>query len=250
MKISSNTVKICSLQEVRHVEYVCAAGADLFGLIFATAKRQITPTVAKEIVREARRLSSHLAPVGVFVEQSAEEINRIADAVDLDLVQVNRHEPTTLGTRIERPVLLAIHTDPATTLESVAARLDAFRDTGSSLACIVVDGFIAGSYGGSGTRADWALARRIAAQYPTLLAGGLNPDNVAEAIAAVGPAGVDVSSGVETNGQKDREKIIAFVERARQAMAHRSIGQMDHFPLGQSAKPVEGAQTFFGRHDK
>jgi phosphoribosylanthranilate isomerase len=238
MIILPNTVKICSLQRVNHVEYVCLAGADLYGLIFAAAKRQVTPSDAREIVREARRLSSHLLSVGVFVEQSPEEINRLADKVGLDLVQLHQFDPTAFGTRIERPVLLAIHTDPSTTVESVAIKVAAFQKSGSLLAGLVVDGYAAGVHGGAGVRADWAMARQIAERYPTLLAGGLNPTNVAEAIDIVGPAGVDVSSGVETDGRKDRHKIISFVQRARRAMAHYSIGQVNDLPLGQSAEPV------------
>jgi phosphoribosylanthranilate isomerase len=234
MSISPNTVKICSLRQPVHAEYVAEAGADLFGLIFAEARRQVTLPVAREIVDEAHRLQSGLRAVGAFVDHRPDDINLIADAVGLDLVQLHRPEILAERTRIERPVLLVIHTGPATTLESVSSAAAAIVESGSSLAGIIVDGFKAGSHGGTGTNADWAIAREIASTFPVLLAGGLHPENVGQAIDAVGPAGVDVSSGVETDGEKDRAKIIAFVREARSAMAGASLGRVNVVPLSQS----------------
>ena len=235
MSISTNTVKICSLRQPVHAQYVAEAGADLFGLIFAEARRQVMPLVAREIVAEARRLDSRLRAVGVFVDHRADDINLIADQVGLDLVQLHRPDVVVDGGHIERPVLLVIHTGPATTPESVSSAATAIVESGSLLAGIMVDGFKAGSQGGTGTKADWALARELAKIYPLILAGGLNAENVGGAIESVVPAGVDVSSGVETDAEKDRAKIIAFVREARAAFESDSFGRVDVVPLGQSA---------------
>jgi phosphoribosylanthranilate isomerase len=229
-----NTVKICSLRRPVHAQYVAEAGADLFGLIFAEARRQVTPLVAREIVDEARRLHSGLRAVGTFVGHRADDINLIADEVGLDLVQLHRSDVLADGGRIERPVLLVIHTGPATTLESVSSAANAIVESGSLLAGIIVDGFKAGSHGGTGTKADWSLARELAEIYPVILAGGLHTENVGGAIESVGPAGVDVSSGVETDGEKDRAKIIAFVREARAGFERDLIGRVNLVPLSQS----------------
>lgn len=245
MTISPNTIKICSLRDPDHAGHVVDAGADLFGLIFANVRRQVSEQQATEIATEARRLApgGGLRSVGVFVEHSAAEINRIAERVGLDLVQLHRSEVFREGVPIERPVLLAVRTAPGTTVEYVDATVAALVDSGSQLAGLIVDGYKAGAHGGSGTKADWVVAREIAARYPTLLAGGLTPDNVVDAIHEVRPHGVDVSSGVETDGEKDRRKISAFVRNARAALGPASLREVDDSPLGQAANPIQGAQS-------
>ena len=241
--LAQGTVKICSLRQPLHAEWVVEAGADLFGLIFAEARRQVSVAVAREIVMRGRaaRPDGTLRSVGVFVEQSVDEINRTADAVGIDLVQLHRPTVISSGGRIERPTILVVHASAETTLDSIARLAEDFEATGSMLAGIAVDAFTKDARGGTGTIANWVVARQVAQRYPTVLAGGLYPDNVGHAISDVGPIGVDVSSGVETDGEKDRAKILAFVRAARQGF-QASVGQVDRVPLGQSAKPVEGAQ--------
>ncbi len=98
--------------------------------------------------------------------------------------------------------------------EDDLARLDDYIRAGATL---LLDTPAPGLYGGAGVTGDWSLSRRVAEQWPVLLAGGLNPTNVADALATVAPRGVDVSSGVETNDAKDIEKMRAFIERAKSA---------------------------------
>jgi phosphoribosylanthranilate isomerase len=232
MSFAPGTVKICSLQQPVHAEYVVEAGADLFGLIFAEARRQVSVPAAREIVGQARTLRADGGPraVGVFVEQVANDINRIADEVGLDLVQLHRPEAA-VGQRIERPVIVVIHATPQTTGSAVADYIGAIEESGTLVAGIAVDAYSASSHGGTGKVAEWAIARQLARSYPTLLAGGLHPDNVAGAILAVSPYGIDVSSGVETDGEKDRAKIIAFAHAARSAFAA-SVRQVNDVPFG------------------
>lgn len=242
MTIAPGTIKICSVRQPVHAEYVVEAGSDLFGMIFAEARRQVSVPTAREIVIQARRLQPDggLRSVGVFVEQSANEINRIADDVELDLVQLHRPEMV-VGYRIERPAILVIHATSQTTSDEICAQIAAVEDSGTRVAGIAVDAFSATSHGGTGRVADWVIAQQLARSYPTLLAGGLHSGNVTEAIQSVGPYGVDVSSGVETDGEKDRAKITAFAQAARSAFAA-SVGNVNIVPLGQAAQPVAGAQ--------
>jgi phosphoribosylanthranilate isomerase len=242
--VSPGTVKICSLRQPVHAEWIVEAGADQFGLIFANARRQVLIPVAREIVKQVRALKPGGSPhsVGVFVEQAIDEINRTADDVDLDLVQLHRPEVLNSGSHIERPVILVVHVGADTTVASIAQLIESINSSGSTVAGIAVDAFSTNAHGGTGQVADWTVAREIAAHFPSILAGGLHPGNVEEAIAEVRPAGVDVSSGVETDGEKDRAKILAFVQAAHRGFLE-SVGQVDRFPLRQATEPVERAQT-------
>ena len=243
MNLTPNTVKICSLRTPVHAGWVVEAGADLFGLIFADARRRVSHQVAREIVDEARRLDSTggLRATGVFAGQTVDEINRTADSVGLDLVQIHASDVAP-GQRLERPAIIVVRTRPDMTLETVMEQVGLVNAGGSAIAGIHVEGFKAGTLGGSGTLANWDLAREIASAFPILLAGGLHPGNVEEAIRAVAPAGVDVSSGVETDGEKDRARIIAFTAAARRAMTAPSFEGMNAGPFGESAQPIECAQ--------
>src|SRR6476620_11053774 len=150
--LAQGTVKICSLRKPLHAEWVGEAGADLFGLIFAEARRQVSVPVAHEIPAQARSLrpDGTLQSVGVFVEQSADEINRTADEVGLDLVQIHRPDVTMRGGRIERPAILVVHASEETTLDSIASLVEEFEATGSTLAGVAVDAFTNDARGGTG----------------------------------------------------------------------------------------------------
>jgi phosphoribosylanthranilate isomerase len=215
--LGPGTVKICSLRKVAHAEYVVAARADLFGLIFAEARRKVDIRTAQGIVAEVRSQSSELRAVGVFVDQPVDEVNRIADEVGLDVVQLHGSEPPDMIDLIERPVIRAFRTRPGLTTREIGDYLT--RTPADRLAAVLVDGFHAGQPGGSGAVADWTIAAEAAKRFPVILGGGLTPDSVGGAIASVRPLGVDVSSGVEVDGEKSRERMISFVREARSAFA-------------------------------
>lgn len=212
-------VKICSLREPGDAALVIAAGADAFGLIFAEARRQVMPERAAEIVREARRLATEARPtaVGVFVDASAARITAVAEQVGLDLAQLHGDEPPELLAAIPVPAVKAIRPKPGETVSDVERAMARYLAAERPPVAFLVDGYHPGQHGGVGARADWGLAAELAARWPVILAGGLNPANVGEAIEAVQPIGVDVSSGVETDGAKDGAKIAAFVAKARRA---------------------------------
>lgn len=186
-------VKICGLTTPEAVD--AAASADMVGFVFAPSPRRVSPARARAL---AARLPASVQRVAVFQEASTEEIAQVCAVFQADLVQV---EP---GPKLPEGIGLL----------PVLRGTDSDSSPGSSLAILEA----AAQGGGTGQIGDWVLAAQIARKRAILLAGGLRPDNVAAAIRAVQPAGVDVSSGVERQrGQKDPHRIRAFIAAARAA---------------------------------
>ena len=228
-------VKICGLREIAQVDAALDAGADFLGVVFAQSPRWITVERARAIrarvgprvevvdataaaFAAARHKTGRPLLVGVFANQTPDEINRIATEVDLDIVQLSGGEHPSLEGRLMRPVLRAVHVGPDDTAERILA------EAGRPPATVTLLDTKGALRGGSGRPFDWAIAEAVARARPIMLAGGLTPDNVAEAIMSVMPWAVDVSSGVESVGQKDVAKIKAFVEAAKQAMQSTGAG--------------------------
>jgi indole-3-glycerol phosphate synthase / phosphoribosylanthranilate isomerase len=208
-------VKICGLRSPEHVNVAVEAGADMLGLIFyEPSHRYIRPEKVKELVEASTSLSNPTAGksgpdlVGVFVNKDSDFINGVIDQAGLHFVQLHGTESPEQLQFIKRPVIKALHIQQASDLDLVERYKDfAWRlllDTPTP------------QWGGSGQVHDWQLARQAAQLTRVLLAGGLTSENVAEAIRSVRPWGVDVSSGVETNKQKDSRKIQAFLQQIRQ----------------------------------
>jgi phosphoribosylanthranilate isomerase len=246
-------VKICGCMRVEDALAAAEAGADFVGLVFAESRRRLEPDEASDIVRALgeplsrrelveppslhgpgaagsgsaaveewfrqgaaalERLLERKRPltVGVFAGQDVETVNAIADECGLDLVQLSGGEPWQDCLLIARQVIKAVHVEQGATAAGVLGCIEA----GTAVACLL-DTASEAVYGGSGQTMDWSVARDVAARLPIVLAGGLTPENVGEAVRLVRPWGVDVSSGVETGGQKDTEKIGAFVRAAKGA---------------------------------
>lgn len=219
-------VKICGLREPAHALAATEAGADFIGLVFAESRRQVTVDQARAVVcalgqplatsgGDAKHIESLLwrkrpLVVGVFAGTDAETINRTAEAVGLDLVQLSGDEPWDICDELSRPVLKAVKVKDGTSAEEIIA---AIRPGAIPL----LDTHAEGALGGTGRPFDWAVAAEVARRFPIVLAGGLTPENVGEAVRRVRPWAVDVSSGVETDGVKDVEKICAFIAAVREA---------------------------------
>ncbi len=207
----STQVKICGLKTAEHIDAAVDAGADMLGFVFyQPSHRYLSPEQASALAQGNARLArKHGEPdlVGVFVNEEAEKINDIAEQVGLHFVQLHGNESPEFCQQIQRPVIKAI---PLRSLDDREA-IDAYRNVTWR---ILLDTPSAG-WGGSGVAHDWSAARTIARELPILLAGGLTPENVAGAIAQVRPWGVDVSSGVETEKQKDTEKVRKFIAQVR-----------------------------------
>ena len=203
-------VKICGLRAHQHLHAALEAGADMVGLMFyEPSPRYIEPGQARELLESIENRAAGPDVVGVFVNKEADFINDIVEDVGLDFVQLHGSELPEFCSQIRQPVIKGLRLHSTDDIGLVRAYGEtAWRillDTPSS------------QWGGSGLTHDWYLARQVAQEMPVLLAGGLTPENVREALTQVHPWGVDVSSGVETSGTKDVGKIRAFIQQVRNA---------------------------------
>jgi phosphoribosylanthranilate isomerase len=208
-------VKICGIRDKTHALAAVEAGADFIGLVFAPSKRQVTPTQACEIVSAVKKSSDATKVVGVFVDAPASQVNEIADFCALDCVQLSGDESWEYCREIVEPIIKAIRIGQQSP-EELCAELSAGGDLLPAQRFItLLDSQVEGKYGGTGESFNWNLAQKVAEKFPVIIAGGLDPKNVARLIETVRPWGVDVSSGVESNGLKDASKIKAFVKAVR-----------------------------------
>ncbi|HSL30248.1 MAG TPA: phosphoribosylanthranilate isomerase [Anaerolineales bacterium] len=195
-------VKICGIKTVRDALAAIDAGADMLGFNFyPKSPRAIDVGRCRDIMSVMRKYG-HIVYVGVFVNASAEEIRATLDTCGLNLAQLHGDETAEMVQSFYGQAFKAFRGVP----ESVSGFV---RDGAPAF---LIDASVKGAYGGTGVRADWTAAADSARHYPLLLAGGLSPENVAEAVRRVQPWGVDVASGVEsTPGVKDAGKMKAFV---------------------------------------
>ena len=206
-------VKICGLRRAEDVAAAVAAGADALGFNFWTGtKRYIDPTQAAPIIKNVPK---NILTVGVFVDETPARMLEIAALTGIGAIQLHGNEPpealSQLGAyRKIKAIKVGDHLDP----ERLKAELESYR----AAEVILLDRAVAGMTGGTGQKFDWSLAIAAKKYATILLAGGLTPANVAEAIRQVQPWGVDVASGVETApGVKDATLIREFIRNARAA---------------------------------
>ena len=217
MKVTGMTkAKVCGIKCKKHALAAAEAGADFVGLVFAPSKRQIDPAQAREIVDVIKGCATIPLVVGVFVNTKASEVNKIADFCSLDWVQLSGDESWEYCREIERPVIKAVRIGEHKGSQEIISELEAWTSQlGERRHLFLLDSEVKDKYGGTGIAFDWKLARAVAKRFPLIVAGGLTPENVAEAIRTVSPWGVDVSSGVEVEGAKDVAKIKAFIAAVR-----------------------------------
>jgi len=215
-------VKICGIRSLEDALVAAEAGADFIGMVFVPERhRRITPKEAKIIV-DGVRSSGGPVPriVGLFADQAIEEVAGIVEYCALDLVQLCGKESVEYAGQTGCDVIKVVHVAESATAEDDAgtgARVKEFSGVGH---LVTLDRYVEGIQGGTGKGFDWDVAASLSqAGHPFLLAGGLTPENVSDAITNVKPWGVDVSSGVETNGDKDHGKIKDFMQAAREAAA-------------------------------
>jgi phosphoribosylanthranilate isomerase len=209
-------VKIDGLSEVEHALAAAGAGADFVGLVFAPSQRQVTLEKALEISEAVHSLKDPPEVVGVFVNLAAAEVNRIAGHCRLDRVQLSGDESWEYCRGIEKPVIKVLHIGENQEAGDVAAEIErSYRLSFKNAPVCLLDTQAVDAYGGTGKTFDWELAKEAAERFPIMVAGGLTPENVGQLIAEVNPWGVDVSSGVETDGRKDVLKIERFIRKAK-----------------------------------
>lgn len=213
--MSPPKVKICGITRVEDAEHAARAGADFIGLNFwPQSKRHVSVEAATALAAAARKINAHIEIVGLFVDPKLEDALAIHDRVDLDVFQLHGDESDELiGELHQQSGRLDVWK-----AHQVHGRGILDRVYGSPATAHVLDAPSAGR-GGSGTTFDWAVAAEaVQAVRRIVLAGGLTPDNVAAAIAAVHPYAVDVASGVErAPGIKDPDRVTAFIAAARGA---------------------------------
>ena len=211
-------VKICGLSEIKHALAAAEAGADFLGMIFTHARRQISPEKALTITEAVHNLKHPPPTVGVFVNSPSQDINLIADYCRLNWIQLNGDEPWEYCQEIEKPVIKALHVSPDTTTEEILIEIERGKRTlPRKQVTYLMDTRIGAAYGGTGQPFNRQLAKEVSMRFPVVIAGGLTPKNIGELLLEVKPWGVDVSSGVETDGRKDNSKIKAFIELVRKA---------------------------------
>jgi len=213
-------IKICGIQGLSEALVAAEAGADYIGLVFVPGRhRRLDTEAARAIVSGVRAAVGQPSQiVGLFADQPLDEVNRTIETCRLDLAQLCGAEPLDYCEQVQGRVIKVLHIAGSSSGDAVVADLSertlAYQAAGH---LVTLDRLVEGLQGGTGQRFDWAIAAELARRgYSFLLAGGLSPDNVAQAVAAVQPWGLDVSSGVETAGRKDPEKIRAFIRNVRQ----------------------------------
>jgi len=211
-------VKICGLQEVEHMVVAAEAGADYVGLVFAPSRRQVTPAKAERLRLALDGLRTRPAVVGVFVDESPQQVNAIAGRCRLDVVQLSGDESGDYCARIQLPVIKAIRVFPGNTMQDIENRMSALLCAATRQpVTFLLDTGNDRARGGTGQTFDWHIAREISVSHPVMVAGGLDASNARLLVSAIRPYGVDVSSGVERGGRKDSVLIRAFVDSVRKA---------------------------------
>jgi len=199
-------VKICGITRVEDALAAAAAGADAIGLVFyAKSPRAVDIEQAREILAA---LPPFVTSVGLFVDAERSELERILASVPLDLLQFHGDESVQQCEAFGRPYIKALRVKAGDDIAAQVARYPSAQG-------ILLDAYVEGVPGGTGEAFDWSLIPQALSK-PLILAGGLRPDNVAEAVSRVRPYAVDVSGGVEASkGVKDVEKVGAFIRAAR-----------------------------------
>lgn len=200
-------VKICGIKTLNDALAAIDAGADYLGFNFYPKSiRFVEKQICADITSVLKKDHPHIKLVGVFVNSSVEEVKDILETCSLDLAQLHGDETSEM--------LNALNGKAFKAFRGIPENINGFARSESP--AFLLDASVKGVYGGSGVTADWNGAAELAKKYPLLLAGGLTPDNVAEAVSRVKPWGVDVASGVEsTVGEKDARKMVEFVKAVR-----------------------------------
>lgn len=223
--MSSGLIKACGMTRIEDALAAAEAGFDAVGLVFAESPRRVNPRTAREI---CSLLPSSVLRVGVFLGQTRAEIRGLMEYCGLDLAQLHEAGGTGLAEVFAGRAVVAIRPHLPEDLDV----LDGYRGAFAFL----IDAWHPEMAGGTGITCDWTLAARVARASRVILAGGLSPDNVAEAITRVRPFGVDVSSGVETApGIKDPALLRRFARAARSAF--------EAFPWDAATGNEESADT-------
>jgi phosphoribosylanthranilate isomerase len=203
----STRVKICGITSIDDALLAVEAGADAIGLVFyPPSPRYVSITVAAQI---AQRVGPFVTVVGLFVNADKVEVNRVLSQVNLHVLQFHGDESAAFCESFQRPYMKAIRMKPELDVEQV------INDYSSAVG-VLLDAYKKGVPGGTGEKFDWKRVPNDENLPAIILAGGLTPDNVASAVTATHPYGVDVSGGVESSpGKKCQDKVIRFISNVK-----------------------------------
>jgi phosphoribosylanthranilate isomerase len=207
-------IKICGLTSVDDALEVARMDVQIIGLVFARSRRQVSLHQATEISVQLKKLPNRPALAGVFVNENPSIVDETVRQCGLDLVQLSGDESWDYCRRINHRLIKAMHVSPSARSKDIVDYISSGNDL-KRPPLYLLDSKEDGKYGGTGISFQRDIAREISASFPVIIAGGLDPQNVRGLIEHVRPLGVDVSSGVETNGRKDIAKIRTFVESVR-----------------------------------
>ena len=219
-------IKICGLTSVKDAVEVARLDVQIIGLVFAHSRRQVSVEQAEAISDAVKGVEGRPAVAGVFVNEDAGKLNEIARRCRLDVVQLSGDESYDYCRQINSPLIKAIHISPGSRSGDIIKDADTAGHIRKPV-LYLLDTKKEGAYGGTGQSFNWEIARRTVRALPLIVAGGLDPGNVAGLIEQARPLGVDVSSGVETHGRKDIPKIQAFISAVRAADGPAAAGGND-----------------------
>jgi phosphoribosylanthranilate isomerase len=213
-------VKICGIKTEEHALAAAENGADFIGLVFSNSPRQVTPEQANKIVAALKISGATVKTVGVFANTPVNIVNQIAELCMLDRVQLSGNENFEYFSELIPPFIKAVRIRLNSDSSHICQEMSAWKNSFSGRDYhFLLDSYHEEKFGGTGNLLDWNITSQIALDFELIIAGGLSPENVAPAIKKIRPWCVDVSSGVETGGEKDMKKIKAFVKAARDADA-------------------------------
>jgi len=206
-------IKICGLKTLDEALAAIDAGADYLGFNFyPPSPRYLSPEACAQITSRLGAGPRGVKTVGIFVNETPEQVRSLLSACGLDLAQLHGEEPPEIFQALGGRAYKAFR-------GAAGQAVEAYASAGPGAPAFLVDACAPKALGGTGQVADWPAARALAAEYPIFLAGGLTPENVAEAVAQVRPWGVDVASGVESApGRKDPQKMKEFVAAAQRGL--------------------------------
>ena len=204
-------IKICGITSLEEVEFINQMDVDYIGFVFAESKRKVSSDKAQML---SKALRADIKKCGVFVESSVDEINEIAKSVNLDIAQVHKNYTQEMVAQIKIPVWRALNIKDYSSIDE-ANGISRYKN----VVGIVADSFVVGQSGGTGKTFNWDLLSGINEEIFLILAGGLNSDNISQAITMVRPSVVDISSGTEEsiNGKtlKSEEKVRELVRKVK-----------------------------------
>lgn len=213
-------IKIDGLRDAAAALVAAESGADYTGFAFVEGvRRQLQPDEGTAIIAEYRQLAEDMGipmpkVVGLFRDQDVGWVNELVEAAGLDMAQLCGEEDEAYFSKLRIPIIKAVRVKPGTSAAEVSAMVEPLLGNGHMIALDRHDESVPG---GAGVPWDWTVTRAVAQREGVFLAGGLNPSNVGPVVRDLSPWGVDVSSGVETNGDKDHAKIRQFISETRLA---------------------------------